>query len=303
MKDIKGKVAVVTGAASGIGLAMACRFAQDGMHVVLADIEAGRLAQALAQVQSLGQGLGAAAIAVETDVASEAQVNALADAAFSRFGAVHVLCNNAGVAAPGLLAPAWMSTMADWRWTLEVNLMGVLYGVRAFVPRMLAGGQEGHVVNTASVAGLMTASSPYHVSKHAVTCLTEGLYKDLRNVKAKLSASLLCPGLINTDIMTSERNRPADHGPATDPSQLPAATQAALAHFGQALKAGYDPALVAQAVSEAIRADRFYVIPAQPPLLQMIDQRLQDMLQRRNPTSTPPMFQAGKPASTGPAKD
>lgn len=293
MQDLNGKVAVVTGAASGIGLALAQRFAQDGLHVVLADIEGPRLEAALAQVQALG----AQAIAVRTDVASEVQVDALADAAYARFGAVHVLCNNAGVLVPGLVAPAWLSTAADWRWVLDVNLMGVLHGVRAFVPRMLAAGDEGHIVNTASVAGLMTASNPYHVSKHAVACMTEGLYKDFRRLGTRLSASVLCPGLINTDILSAERNRPPGQGPAMDLKNLPETVQQAVQQFGQALQAGYDPAVVAQAVADAIRADRFYVIPAQEPLQQMIDLRMNDILQRRNPTLPAPLFPP-RPASS-----
>jgi NAD(P)-dependent dehydrogenase (short-subunit alcohol dehydrogenase family) len=292
MQNLIGKVAVVTGAASGIGLALAQRFAQDGMHVVLADIEAPRLEQALAQVEALG----AQAIAVRTDVTSEAQVQALAEAAFTRFGAVHVLCNNAGVLAPGLMAPAWLSTAADWKWILDVNVMGVVHGVRAFVPRMLQARHEGHVVNTASVAGLMTASNPYHVSKHAVTCITEGLYKDFRRLGAQLSASVLCPGLINTDILKAERNRPPEQGPATDLARLPEGVQQSVQQFAQALESGYDPATVAQAVADAIRADRFYVIPAQEPLQQLIDLRLNDILQRRNPTLPPPLLQP-QPAS------
>ena len=295
MQDLKGKVAVVTGAASGIGLALARRFAQDGAHVVMADIEAPRLERAAAEVQALG----AQVLALRTDVSSEAQVNALADAAFARFGAVHVLCNNAGVAVPGLMAPAWMSSVADWQWILDVNVMGVLHGVRAFVPRMIAGGQPGHVVNTASVAGLMTASNPYHVSKHAVTCMTEGLYKDFKRLAPQLSASVLSPGLINTDIMKAERNRPAEQGPATNLAGLPPAVQQAVQQFSQALETGYDPAFVAQAVADAIRADRFYVIPAQQPLQDMIDVRMNDILQRRNPTLATPLF---APADAAPAQ-
>ena len=294
MKDFKDKVAVVTGAASGIGLALARRFAQDGMHLVLADIEAAPLALAQAEIQALGVQV----LALQTDVASEAQVWALADAAFQRFGKVHVVCNNAGVAAPGLMAPGWQSSVADWRWILDVNLMGVLYGVQAFVPRMLAGGEEGHVVNTASVAGLMTASNPYHVSKHAVTCMTEGLYKDFKRLGARLSASVLCPGLINTAILHAERNRKPEQGPATDLSQLPEAVQRSISQFSQALLAGYDPADVAQAVAEAIRADQFYVVPAQQPLQALIDERMHDILQRRNPSLPKPMF-SGDQAKAG----
>ena len=204
MKQLKGRVAVVTGAASGIGLAMARRFAADGMKLVMADIETGPLARALAEIQAAG----AQAIAHPVDVMAEDQVNALADAAFGHFGAVHVLCNNAGVAAPALRTRAWESTIADWQWILNVNLMGVLYGVRAFVPRMLAGGDEGHIVNTASVAGLLTGANPYHVSKHGVSCLTEGLYKDLKLMGSRVSASVLCPGLIRTGILEAETRAP-----------------------------------------------------------------------------------------------
>lgn len=286
MKDLNGRVAVITGAASGIGLAMALHFAREGMQLVLADIEADALDQALEQVRALG----ATALAVRTDVAQPQQVDALADAAWQRFGQVHVLCNNAGVAMPTLTAPVWHSTLADWQWILNVNLMGVLHGVRAFVPRMLQAGQPGHVVNTASVAGLLTGANPYHVSKHGVTCLTEGLYKDLRRSGAQVSASLLCPGLIRTGILKAERNRPAELGPPTDLSQMPEAVQQIVQQFSQALDAGYDPSLVARAVADAIRNDRFYVIPAQPALLELVALRLNDVLAQRNPTLPPPMF-------------
>lgn len=285
MQELEGKVAVVTGAASGIGLALARRFAHDGLKVVLADIEGPRLQAALDEVQALG----ADAIALQTDVTDPVQLDALAEAAYARFGAVHVLCNNAGVAVPGLARPAWEMSLADWKWILDVNLMGVVHGLRSFVPRMIEGGQPGHVVNTASVAGLITGSNPYHVSKHAVTCVTEGLYKDFRQHAPQLSASVLCPGLINTDIMQAQRNRRPEQGPVLDLASLPGTVQAAVQQFSQALQAGYDPARVAEAVADAIRADRFYVIPAQEPLQQVIDLRLGDLLQRRNPTIPQPL--------------
>ncbi|MFN7287596.1 MAG: SDR family NAD(P)-dependent oxidoreductase, partial [Burkholderiales bacterium] len=205
MTTLRDRVAVVTGAASGIGLAMAQAFAAEGMKLVLADIEQARLDAALQGLRAQG----ATAIGRRVDVAIEAEVQALADAAWAEYGAVHVVCNNAGVAAPSLMTNAWQAPIADWQWILNVNLMGVLYGVRAFVPRMLEQGEEGHIVNTASVAGLLTGANPYHVSKQGVTCITEGLYRDLRRAGAKVSASVLCPGLIRTDIMKAERNRPA----------------------------------------------------------------------------------------------
>lgn len=283
MKTLKGRVAVVTGAASGIGLALARRFAQDGMKLVLADIEEAPLAKALAEIQAGGT----PAISMRVDVMEEAQVNALADAAFGHFGNVHVVCNNAGVAAPALRTRAWESSIADWQWILNVNLMGVLYGVRAFVPRMLAAGDEGHIVNTASVAGLLTGANPYHVSKHGVSCLTEGLYKDLKNMGAKVSASVLCPGLIRTGILDAERNRPAEFGPATDIGALSPDVQRWAAGFRSSLDGGYDPAQVASAVAEAIVADRYYVVPAQPFLQDLIATRMHDILEQRNPTLAP----------------
>jgi NAD(P)-dependent dehydrogenase (short-subunit alcohol dehydrogenase family) len=279
MKDFAGRVAVVTGAAGGIGLAMAKHFAALGMRLVMADIEAARLHWAVGEVEALG----AQAIAVSTDVMSEAQVNALADAAYQRFGAVHLLCNNAGVAVPALRARAWETSIADWRWIHEVNFMGVLFGVRAFVPRMLAAGEEGHVINTASIAGLVTGAHPYHVSKHAVTCFTEGLFKDLKAISARVSASVLCPGLINTAIMEAERNRPQQFGPAMDVSLLPSEIQAMASSFREALGRGFDPAQVAQLVEAGVREDRFYLLPAQPELLRMVHARMQGIMDERNP--------------------
>ena len=173
MQDLKGKVAVVTGAASGIGNAMATRFADEGMKVVLADIEEGPLADA---EKRLADG-GAAVLAVPTDVTKAAQVDALADQTFGAFGTAHIVCNNAGVATGG---PMWTLTERDWAWVMGVNLWGVIHGVRAFVPRLVEQG-EGHVVNTASIAGLTSAPmmGPYNVTKHAVVTLSETLQQEL----------------------------------------------------------------------------------------------------------------------------
>lgn len=281
MRDVKGRVAVVTGAASGIGLATAHRFADEGMHLVLADIEDDALAAAEAAIKAKGRDV----LAVRTDVASQDAVSRLADAAFSTFGNVHVLFNNAGVAATAatLRQRAWEGSLADWDWTLGVNFMGVLHGVRAFVPRMLDAGDEGHVVNTASIAGLVTGANPYNVSKHGVVCLTEGIYRDLREMGARVSASVVCPGLINTRILDAERNRAADFGAKTDVSALRDELQQFTAGFAAALQAGYPPSVVADHVFDGIRDDRFYILPAQPEILEHVDARMGGILERRNP--------------------
>jgi len=280
MQQLQGRVAVITGAASGIGLALAQRFAREGMKLVLADIETAPLLRVQAQFQAEG----VPAVARTVDVMDEVQVGALADAAYREFGAVHLLCNNAGVAAAPLLQPVWETRLADWQWTLGVNLMGVVHGLRAFVPRMLAGGDEGHIVNTASVAGLLSGSGPYHASKHAVACLSEGLYKDLRTLGARLSASVLCPGLIRTAIGEAERNRPAQLGAPTELSALSETSQRWLEGFRAAIDAGFEPAAVADAVADAVRADRFYIVPAQPQFVDLVRLRMQDILALRNPT-------------------
>ena len=282
MQDLEGRVAVITGAASGIGLATAHRLAAEGMHVVLADIEDGPLAEAETAVAAHGRRV----LAVRTDVSSEAAVNALADAAFAAFGNVHVVFNNAGVAATAatLRSRAWEGSPADWDWTMGVNFNGVLYGVRAFVPRMLEHGEEGHIVNTASMAGLLTGANPYNVSKHAVVCLTEGIYKDLREMGAKLSASVVCPGLIKTRILEAERNRGDGSGEHTDVSVLRADLQRFAAGFESALRGGWPPDVVAETVLDGIREDRFYLFPAQDFILEQVAARMNGIIEQRNPS-------------------
>jgi NAD(P)-dependent dehydrogenase (short-subunit alcohol dehydrogenase family) len=284
VQQLQGRVAVITGAASGIGQAMAQRFARAGMKVVLADIETDALQRALAQLQAMD----AQALAVTVDVADAASVERLADATYAAFGDVHLLCNNAGVAAPALLQPTWENSLQDWHWILAVNLMGVVHGVRSFVPRMLAGGDEGHIVNTASVAGLLSGSGPYFASKHGVSCLTEGLYKDLKTAGARLSASVLCPGVIRTQILDAERNRPAQYGAPTDMATLSERQQQWSAGFRAALESGIEPSVVADAVHDAVVADHYYIVPAQDEHLQRIALRMADITALRNPTLPTP---------------
>jgi len=280
MKELAHKVAVVTGAASGIGLALATRFAQEGAKLVLADIEAAPLEAARAALAAQG----AAAIALRADVSLEEDVKRLADAAFDAFGNVHVLCNNAGVSGGFGADGVWNVAREDWEWVLGVNFSGVLYGIRQFVPRMLAHGEAGHIVNTASVAGLVTSGTgaAYTVSKHAVLALTELLYKDLKSRSAKLSASVLCPGWVDTKIIDSARNRPQELTPGNVAQATPEQLMRLAAVRGF-LKSGFRPEAIAGLVVDAIRSDSFYVVPVQPEIEEALARRLEDIRLRRNP--------------------
>jgi NAD(P)-dependent dehydrogenase (short-subunit alcohol dehydrogenase family) len=268
MQEFRGKVAVITGGGSGIGLAMAERFAAEGMKLVLADIQDDALAKAVAGLRAKG----AEVSSVRADVSRAEDVEALAANAEAAHGAVHVVCNNAGVVT---FSSSWEHTLGDWEWVLGVNLWGVIHGVRSFVPRMIARGEECHVVNTASMAGMITGAfmPSYFVSKHGVVALSEALYKELAATPGAghVGVSVVCPGLIDTGIAYAERNRPADHPTADGPKSAGGKGLETGLRAGTA--AGYPPSVVADHVFEAVRDGRFYVFPVQPNMLANIKRR------------------------------
>lgn len=278
MKEFTGRVAVVTGAASGIGRAMATRFAGEGMKVVLADVEQRALAAAEADLR----GRGATVLAVLADVAVAGDVDSLARKTLDAFGAVHVLCNNAGVVAAG---PTWELAIADWEWVLGVNLWGVIHGVRAFVPIMIEQGAPAHVVNTASVAGLVATAfnAPYAVAKFGVVALSECLHQELATLGAPINVSVLCPGWVNTNIMDSARNRPpALGGTGAQPPPQNEMEKTMREMVTQLLATGLAPADVAGCVFEAIRDERFYIL-THPDMMPMIQTRMENVIAGRNP--------------------
>ncbi|MFM0062535.1 SDR family oxidoreductase [Paraburkholderia aspalathi] len=282
MFEFEGKVAVITGAASGFGRAFAEKGASLGMKLVLADVNPEALAQT---VDALRAG-GAEAIGVPTDVSDAAQVEALAQAALDAFGKVHLLFNNAGVGSGGFL---WESTANDWAWVFNVNVMGVAHGVRAFTPIMLRQNEPAHIVNTASVAGLLSppAMGIYNASKHAVVSLSETLYHDLQLAQAgqteggTVGCSLLCPAFVPTGIADAERARPADLRNDSRPtrSQIAAGKQ-----LQRAVQSGkLTAADVAEITFEAIAARRFYIV-THPGIMATVKLRHEDIEQLRNPT-------------------
>lgn len=288
MQTFEGRVAVVTGGASGIGLSFAKRFARERMKIVLADIEQAALDAAVLQIKDTG----AAAIGVRCDVADSAQVAALADAAFSAFGAVHILCNNAGVSSQP--APSWSQSESDWKWVLGVNLWGVINGIRAFIPRMLQQNTDGHIVNTSSLSGLIAFpfGSPYHVSKFGVVALTESLHYELAVTGSKLRTSVLCPAWVRTNILQSERNRPAE---LTEERSANIDEDWKKA-FSARLEDGLSPDTVADLVMQAIREEQLYIW-THPEYKPGIQARMEDILAGRNPDITKMLGGLGKDAN------
>jgi NAD(P)-dependent dehydrogenase (short-subunit alcohol dehydrogenase family) len=277
MKEFKGKVAVITGAASGIGRAIAERCAREGMQVVLADVEDKALAQAEEEISAAG----ATVLAVLTDVSKADAVEALARKTLDAFGGVHLLCNNAGV---GAGSTVWESTLNDWTWVMGVNLWGVIHGLRTFVPIMLNQGTEGHIVNTSSVAGLIPfhAGAAYHATKHAVVALSEKLYYDMALRGGKIKVSVLCPGWVRTRIMEAGRNRPAEL--ADDPDEMVVTPEmlATAEEYRQACETGMPPQEVADQVFQAIKDERLYIL-THPEFTPIVQARMETIVQGCNP--------------------
>ncbi|MEV5782951.1 SDR family NAD(P)-dependent oxidoreductase [Streptomyces sp. NPDC048448] len=281
-----GQVAVVTGAASGIGLAMARRFAADGLKVVLADVEEGALGKAASGLRQDGADVHARVV----DVGERADVVALAEDVYRRYGAVHVLCNNAGVGS-GAEGRMWEHDPNDWKWAFAVNVWGVFHGIQAFVPRMIAGGEPGHVVNTSSgdggIAPLPTASV-YAVTKAAVVTMTESLYAHLKAEHARVGASVLFPGphMLRTGLWESHRNRPSRYAkqrPRRTPYRGLDQWEAAMREAGREVR--FTPVEeVADLVAEGIGADRFWLLPESEHSDRQIRARARSMLDRADPS-------------------
>ena len=277
MKTLAGRVAVITGAASGLGRALAGTFGANGMKLVLADVDEATLARTAGELR----GRGIAVAAQPTDVSQGESVERLARAALEAFGAVHVVCNNAGVAPLGAV---WEAAESDWRWALGVNLWGVIHGVRVFTPILLEQGDEGHIVNTASVAGFIAppGMGVYNVTKHAVVALSETLHHDLAARGAKLRCSVVCPAFFASGIADSERSRPAALAADRAKSDEDRALAAMLRKATQSGRLSAED--IAARVLDAVREERFYVL-THPKINGAIERRMRDILDGRTPSN------------------
>ena len=265
-----GQVAVITGAGSGIGLALAERFASAGLNIVAADVQDDALATAAEKIAAHGVEVHT----VRCDVSKEEQVAALVEATLGRFGAVHVVCNNAGVAAQ---ADPWFGPLSAWEWVMGVNFWGVVHGCRAFLPHLIGGG---HIVNTASIAGLYPGFSPaYDASKHAVVAISEGLYNGMTMAGLPVGVSVLCPGWVRTQIMDADRNWPSELG---EKPPLAPTSEIVGHHVRRAIAEGATPAFIADAVADSVLANRFWVLPQQE-FLDLVVRRWDTIAERANP--------------------
>jgi NAD(P)-dependent dehydrogenase (short-subunit alcohol dehydrogenase family) len=274
VQDFEGKVAAITGAASGIGRALADAFAAKGMRLVLADIESEPLEAAADALRASG----ADVFAVTADVSRFQDVERIGEAAVDVFGGLHVACNNAGVAGGGL---TWEVDQETWDWVLGVNLFGVVHGLRAFTPRIISSG-GGHIVNTASMAGLTSPPfmSPYNVSKHAVVTMSESMYVELQMTHPEVGLSVLCPGWVRTQINRADRNRPGGAVADEPAPDVPGAGMREV--LDQLIAEGLQPAAVADLVVDAIEQERFYVL-THPEWQSMVRNRVERMLSGENP--------------------
>lgn len=278
MQQLEGRAAWITGAASGIGLALARRLAAERMKLVLVDVEAGPLAEAEQTLRDAG----ATVLAVRADVTDAAAMDAAAKQALDAFGVIHLIVSNAGVGGGG--GPMWKLGVDDWKWALDVNLYGVIHGIRCLLPALLDSGEEGHVVNTASIAGLTSTPfmGPYTASKHAVVALSECLAKELELVKAKVGVSVLCPGFVKTKIAQSHRNRPGEPQ-RVDKNPL---AQKFAAVLQQLVDAGQPVDKIADAVVDAVRGAKFYIL-THPEMKPAIEHRMRQILDEQQPGIDP----------------
>jgi len=272
MKEFKGKTVVVTGAASGIGYALAERFAQEKMNVVLADIEQDALDAAVAKICDLD----VKAVGIAVDVMDKNSVQSLAKQSIDAFGNIHILCNNAGVAPPAIDETIWDHDMSDWDWVMGVNFYGVLYGIQSFLPHMIEHQEEGHVLNTVSMAGILGLEGSYGVSKFAALSLSEGLFQSLKKINSKIGASVLCPGFVATNLIDSQRNRP-EHLASDKKSNFLLKQLAS-----SVLKRGKKPDEIATRAIEAIQANNFYILP-HPVYDERVKDRYERILARTEP--------------------
>jgi NAD(P)-dependent dehydrogenase (short-subunit alcohol dehydrogenase family) len=275
MQNLAGKVAVITGAASGIGLALSRRLGADGMRVMMADVEEPALTAAARRLAS--EGIEAARTV--TDVSDPDSVDALAQATLRRFGGVHVLCNNAGVSRGG---PAWDIPLPMWHWIVGVNLFGMVHGIQSFLPHLIAQG-EGHVVNTSSMGGLIAGPwmSPYHATKHAAVALSESVHHELAAIGSPVGVSVLCPGSVRTRIHEAYRNWPARYGPWPAGPDAPGIAEWRRT-ASATVESGTDPALIATAVRDAIVGDRFWIL-THPEFSGLVQDKYRRAFDGRNP--------------------